>query len=63
MELQCSRCKKNVVSALKMPDFTGGYYEVAQGEWSKYANPGEVYLCDPCMHSEPRYRAVYGPFI
>nr|WP_143838143.1 hypothetical protein [Nitrospira cf. moscoviensis SBR1015] len=37
---------------------TAGYY-VAEA-WQKYANPGEVYICDSCMWADPRYIADYG---
>jgi uncharacterized protein (DUF736 family) len=57
----CSRCAEAI------PDFappvdgemTAGYYIAAA--WQKYANPGEVYVCDACMWSDPRYVADYGP--
>lgn len=57
----CDRCKSVVRNAMKdCSGCTGGYYEVAQGYWHQFANPGETYLCDPCMFADERYRAVYG---
>lgn len=39
---------------------TAGYYDVSAGDWSKFSDPHEDILCDACMWSDPRYKAVYG---
>lgn len=58
---ECSRCKKDLSSIFgRRGGFTAGYYEVKDGQWSAFANPGERYLCDNCMYKDPRYIAVYG---
>lgn len=55
----CSRCKKRIEGFCPpCGGMTAGYY-VAAG-WRKYVNPGEVYVCDACMWSDPRYVADYG---
>jgi hypothetical protein len=56
----CSRCNKDTGSPLPNPSggMTAGYY-VAAG-WKQFANREEVYICDACMWSDPRYIAVYG---
>ncbi len=58
----CSRCKKDTGSPLPDGGMTAGYYHVGAGPsgWSQFANLGEVYICDECMWSDPRYIAVYG---
>ena len=56
----CSRCGK-AVNGLEEPGVgTGGFYRVATGVWSKYAQPGESILCDECMGVGPIYRVDYG---
>jgi hypothetical protein len=39
--------------------FTAGYYAV-RGAWERFCNPGEEHVCDPCMHSDSRYKEIYG---
>ncbi len=61
---ECSRCKADLSELWKVStkDMTVGYYEVREGPWAKFANPGERYLCDACMWKDPRYIAVYGEY-
>jgi hypothetical protein len=55
----CSRCHKEIDNfSPPTGGMTAGYY-VAAG-WAKYANDGEVYICDDCMFHDPRYIADYG---
>lgn len=57
---RCSRCTK-VIERFVPPDaggMTAGYYVAAA--WAKYTNPGEVYVCESCVWSDPRYIADYG---
>lgn len=54
----CSRCSKDTDSPLPGIGMTAGYY-VAKA-WIQFANPGEVFICDNCMWTDPRYIAVYG---
>jgi hypothetical protein len=56
--IECSRCSKRVKSCAG-ENFTAGYYEL-KGYWQRFAREDEVYLCDECMFSEPRYIQVYG---
>ncbi len=58
--VHCDRCGKEVFG-LDVEGFTSGFYRVAEGIWSQYANPGEAVLCDACMQSDPRYLADYPP--
>lgn len=54
----CSRCKKDTGSPLPDGGMTAGYY-VASG-WIQFCNPEDIFICDKCMWSDPRYVAVYG---
>ena len=57
----CDRCKQEVRDAVKdCNGTTGGYYEVESGQWRKFANAGEKYVCDACMFQDERYTKVYG---
>lgn len=61
----CSRCFRDLDEEIRASrKFMGlgtiGYYEVVSGYWSQFADPGEKYLCDACVWSDPRYIAVYG---
>jgi hypothetical protein len=38
---------------------TAGYYLATA--WSRYANSGEILICDSCMWSDPAYIVDYGP--
>lgn len=60
--LICDRCKKPQPGAFVGQKVSGGIYDVTGGTWKAYANPGERLVCDTCMHADPRYCAVYGPF-
>lgn len=60
---ECSRCKMDLFDLLMRNSTKGmtvGYYEVKEGQWARFANPGERYLCDACMWKDPRYIEVYG---
>lgn len=57
----CSRCKKPIPNFVP-PDSTGctaGYYHINES-WSRFANPGDVYVCDYCMWTDERYIAFFG---
>ena len=61
IHIVCDRCKQEVKDAMKSCDgTTAGYYEVGKGQWWKFANAGEKYVCDACMFKDSRYIAVYG---
>ncbi len=62
LHIVCDRCKQVVKDAMKeCSGSTAGYYEISGGRWGTVpANEGEKYLCDACMHGDPRYQAVYG---
>lgn len=64
-EGRCSRCEQ-LIENFKPPVYdskgqgmTAGYYVIGS-YWEKYANKGEVYVCDSCMWQDPRYIEVYG---
>ena len=55
----CDRCGKGSYEAdIKEEEesITAGYYR----GWTEFTNPGELIVCDACMHADPRYIAVYG---
>lgn len=56
----CSRCQTALPSYEQDAPCTAGYYVVTDGYWSRFANPGELLLCDTCMWSDPLYRAERG---
>jgi hypothetical protein len=58
----CDRCGREVIG-MEGDGGTAGFYRVAEGIWSKYANEGEAILCDACMQSDPRYLADYPPVV
>jgi hypothetical protein len=62
---RCGRCHK-VVDREPFPandGMTAGYYDVqgdSRFEWGCYARPGEKYVCDPCLWSDPKFIARRG---
>lgn len=55
---KCSRCSKPLdVTPPGNEGMTAGYYDARA--WRSFTNPGEEYICDDCMQSDPRYLAVY----
>lgn len=60
--IQCDRCKKELKDAFYDGECTAGYYDTTASEspWAKFSEPNENQVCDDCMHSDPRYQAVYG---
>lgn len=55
---QCDRCQRGFKgSATEF--FTAGFY-LSSPYWEEFCNPGERIVCEPCMHSDYRYIAVYG---
>lgn len=58
VKIICSRCGKTV-DGLQSKYGTGGFYRVSEGHWAKYANLGEIEVCDSCMWADPRYKADY----
>lgn len=58
-EGKCSRCDQPIADFKPPADgFTAGYYVAAA--WPKYANAGEVLICDKCMWADPVYILDYG---
>lgn len=55
---RCDRCHK-VVDREPFPNTrTAGYYDVTGDpnvEWGCYARPGEKYVCDSCLWSDPKF--------
>jgi len=61
----CDRCGKVVHGTIGVcPStgaiVTGGYYNVAEGNWKDFARWDEEIVCDDCMHSCPKYKKIYG---
>ena len=56
----CDRCGRTV-QGWRGEFATGGFYEVSQMAWSKYARPGESNVCAVCMFADPGYLADYAP--
>lgn len=63
MRPTCSRCGTDLTACVvaSTPEITKGYYDVSQGYWKQFAAPGEVLLCDDCMHADPKYREHLQP--
>jgi hypothetical protein len=59
MTVQCSRCEKRM-EAFTDGGMTCGYYLAAAAPWKKYANVGDVVICDRCMWNDPLYIDDYG---
>lgn len=62
--ITCDRCGKKVEGTMDLcPStgviVTGGYYLVAEGNWKEYQRDEEEYVCDDCMHSDPKYKKLY----
>jgi hypothetical protein len=56
----CDRCKEQIRGE-RSKRFTSGFYLVGpEYYWHKYSLPGEEFLCDECMWSDPRYILDYG---
>lgn len=55
----CDRCKQPFEGE-EYQGVTCGFYDVHAKPWSDFANKGEQIVCDSCMHTDPRYVAVYG---
>ncbi len=53
----CDRCH-NPFEGFETVGMTAGYYRA--DAWPKFANPGEVMICDSCMWHDQRYIAIYG---
>lgn len=53
----CSRCEK-ILEIDTNAIMTAGYYVASA--WSQFCDPTDVYVCDACMWSDPRYIAIYG---
>lgn len=65
MEVMCSRCNTFITgsdSSDHLQGFTCGYYDLSGGNWKDFARQGEVYICDTCMFSDPKYIAIYGDY-
>lgn len=49
----CDRCKIEIGSSQSKT----GYYDVRTPEISRYSHKGEKYVCEKCIHTDPRYIA------
>ena len=65
--LTCDRCGKvvdagidQVVTSGEPVTVTSGYYIVSEGNWQQFQRWEEENVCDDCMHSDPKYIAIYG---
>lgn len=64
VKITCDRCGKVVEGTMsKTPKdgviVTGGFYIVAEGSWKEYQRDDEEYICDECMHTDPKYKKLY----
>lgn len=59
MLYHCDRCHRKIEGDEDL-NFTSGFYYVHSGYWSRFADPYETVICDPCMFCDPRYIEVYG---
>ncbi len=55
----CDRCKKEIQGYIEEGVATSKFYDVSPGAWDEFAYPGEKYVCDECMHRDPRYHKAY----
>jgi hypothetical protein len=61
--ITCDRCHEPI-DGIHGPGVTGGFYDVRPpSSWADYVNPGERFVCDNCMWTDPRYVAVYGTHV
>lgn len=64
IKIECDRCGVEVNGTVLIDGddivCTGGFYDVVNG-WTEYAEPGEMIVCDKCMHSDPKYKEIYSP--
>lgn len=51
----CDRCKKEVSTTKDINGNLEGFYNVGTIIWSKYARPGEFFVCTPCLHSDESF--------
>lgn len=56
--VECDRCGE-VVEGQRFREGTSGFYDVTRPHTSKYAKPGEKYVCDACMLKDESYLADY----
>lgn len=59
---ECDRCHKPVSGGYEIDRetaFTSGYYLVDAGSWHVFARPGEIRICDACMHADPAYLKTF----
>ena len=60
IQVTCDRCGELVDGLEIEGQGTAGFYRTGPGSfWQRYANPGELIICDGCMHANPRYIADY----
>ena len=64
--ITCDRCGnvvEGIIDKCKTTGaiVTGGYYIVAEGSWKEFARDTEEYVCDDCMHTDPKYQKIYTP--
>lgn len=65
IQITCDRCGKLVEGLFDVCKdtgaiTTGGYYIVSEGNWRKFQRWEEENVCDECMHSDPKYKKLYG---
>ena len=64
IKIQCDRCGKMVDGGIEVvPEYggkvTAGFYIVSEGNWKEFGRWEEEYVCDDCMHADPKYQAIY----
>jgi hypothetical protein len=62
--IACDRCGRVIQGTIDKCPHTGaiiteGYYDVAGLNWHEFARWEEEFICDDCMHSDPKYKELY----
>lgn len=57
--MNCDRCHQ-LIKNFEPPSegFTSGYYDMSG--WPEFANQGEIFVCDWCIHTDQRYLNAHG---
>jgi len=56
---RCGRLVHGIEDETSLGKYTGGFYDVSEGQWAEFARWEEEKVCDDCMHACPKYRKIY----
>ncbi len=64
VQIICDRCDREIKGTISLCAKTGviitnGYYIVSEGNWKDFRRDDEEYICEECMHSDPKYKSLY----